>query len=95
MFAHAYSSRKFTAKLTISKKQGRRSVGLTYKLYLTKLLHSAWGQTSLRSDILDMWCLHTCGRIMSSSENLPCLQWELSLLSRKVTINLLSNVMKC
>ena len=45
----------------ISKTQGRHSVDLTHKLYLTKLLHSAWGQTSLRSVILDMWCFHTCG----------------------------------
>ena len=30
------------------------SVGLTHKLYLTKLLHSVRGQTTLRSVILDM-----------------------------------------
>ena len=45
--------------------------------------------------ILDMWCLQTCWRIMRSSQNLPCLQRALLLLSRKITINLLRYVMKC
>ena len=51
----------------ISKTPEYYSISLAFKLYVTKLFHSAWWQSSVRSGILEMWCLETCRRIMRSS----------------------------